>query len=162
MELEAQPNGAPEILLEQEIASSDLVIRKASKKGKWKGWNWLHNSTSRNVSNDPEEILSKKKMETLQESPVFAINYNSRRFSADVLTQRRKDEEFSAMVPPFGSDSPKRRTLKCESSSPNRMSAGARLYKVFEEDTLSVTDSENEMKMSGKPNSMSFASAKQI
>lgn len=80
------------------------------------------------------------------------------------MQTHHRAEEFTTIVPPFGSDSPKRRTLKFVNSSPNRRSAGARLCKVFEEDVLSFSDGETDLKVfeSGSPSNIGLTGLKSL
>ena len=142
-----------------------------SRKGKWKGLNWLHNATNRASIEEEDESAAVPRRKSIaksaQTSPVSNKKPSSRRNSADVQTKHKNNEDY--VVPPFGSDSPKRRALVLvNSSSPNRMSAGARLCKVFEEDSFSLDSGDFDEKslqrlyVSGRPSSLNLTAMKQV
>lgn len=155
------------------VPTPEAEPQKTSRKGKWKGLNWLHNATNRASIEEEEEPPSVPRRKSIaksaQTSPVSNKKPSSRRNSADVQMKHRNDDFVASSVPPFGSDSPKRRALVLvNSSSPNRMSAGARLCKVFEEDTFSFDSGDFDEKslqklyVSGRPSSLNLTAMKQV
>lgn len=148
--------------------------KTSSRKGKWKGLNWLHNATTRASIEEEDETAAVPRRKSIaksaQTSPTSNKKPSSRRNSADVQTKHKNNEDYvTSSVPPFGSDSPKRRALVLvNSSSPNRMSAGARLCKVFEEDSFSLESGDFDEKnlqrlyVSGRPSSLNLTAMKQV